>query len=332
MVEDPFGDAEAVTIPTRTRRTKKSAFQKLVEREEQYLTTLEQLCDLYIRAIELNDDTPWKVAFNSDPDVVLLFTTLKNVAELTKTLSSRISTLGTTSVAGGEGDGSGSNNNGSSEVSAAAAAAVVPKLPTDEALAALGSLYESNATLFQRYLTVYTIFTRLQERLDDLTLRSQDFMLFQCDVQRHNAGTPTFEEYLGKPVLHITTYAQALTGVKAEASAAGVGARGDGAELDGALEMFTDIIDGLARAKDEIVDRRRIERLVSERFSGKPKLVEKGRRLVFEGPLDKVSRSRTHRYYFHLFNDLLTYSEQNAGGKLVPVSYTHLTLPTIYSV
>jgi hypothetical protein len=303
---------------------KLSAFQSLLAREARYLETLERLCTLYINKIELND-APWKGGFNSDPNVVLLFTTIKGILTLTRTLSQRIAALGGVSAGGGGGSGNCGNDKDArladsdrgGALAAAALAAQAPRIPSPEAAAALGAVYESNATLFQRYLTLYTISTNVQDRLDRLTLGSPDFIAFQISVQQRQPGTPTFEEYLGRPILHVTTYAQALSNLKSEllrssssssgggggggsggggdGDAASTGACGGGTSaLDGALAMFSDVIDGLARAKDEILQRRRIELLVSEKFSGKPKLVEKGRRLVFEGPLEKVSRNRTH--------------------------------------
>ena len=38
------------------------------------------------------------------------------------------------------------------------------------------------------------------------------------------------------------------------------------------------------------------------------------RHLIREGPLKRLTRSGLTKYYFHLFNDLLTYSEETVKG------------------
>jgi hypothetical protein len=43
--------------------------------------------------------------------------------------------------------------------------------------------------------------------------------------------------------------------------------------------------------------------------------VDSNRKLVREGPLKRLTRSGVIKYYFHLFNDLLLYSEGDATSK-----------------
>ena len=306
-MDTDVGEGPVVPLPAATSAA--SAFAELLASESRYLADLDRLCALYLTKIELNDE-PWKAGFSSNPDIVLLFTTIKGIETLNRTLFQRLQSLANKSK------------------NAVGDAYVV----TDECARQLGSVYTQNSTLFARYLRCYQIYMSTARARDALVL-TPEFTAFQSFLQRQHAASvseragsgrsqsgsvdlASFEALLARPVKHLNELEQ-LVGDILAAVAIGdnSGKNGEVGEavsaLQAAVDMLRDVQKKVRQAEVELKDRREVQALEAKMFSGKPGLVEQGRRLVFEGELRKVSRNRNHKYYFHLFNDLLIYSERS---------------------
>lgn len=162
--------------------------------------------------------------------------------------------------------------------------------------------YAPMLSQFSQYQEVYL---RAGNQLRVLA-NSAYFKKFQENVQ--NANMPMLV-YLGLPLRQIHEYTDTINRLHALTPEQNP----DFEHQTRALKLLQDTASEMATVTQQIMAMTHLTK-IERRFMDGVKLVMKGRTLVHEGKLTKLSRKAKRKYHFHLFNDILMYS-QVKGGK-----------------
>lgn len=295
---------------------------ELLMTETSYVNDLEIFREVCVKPI-LDRDAEWKRRFMASNSVAVLFSNLESILEVNKTFYAALCEKLIPPSEAGDHDhaklarvaserpdhGDHLASGGEAQRRHAASMPLAGTPPQPEPGVTIGPYLSSFSPYFELYGVYASYHDDAAAALD--ALRGDPTAAQFLDACQHDprCKTKDFRSFLILPIQRVPRYRLLLQEMLKRTPRDHPDRR--------PLRTAVKRVDMAAHALNRAIRRREAReklRQLESRFIGDIDLVVTGRQLLLEGPLVKVCRRANKEFYFHLFTDLLLYSEATVLG------------------